>query len=47
MTRPKTYGEYANQTSDVHVDKREFERKRSLAASEIADAIALPEEPQL
>lgn len=27
--------------------KREFERKRSLAASEIADAIAVPEEPQL
>lgn len=27
MTRPKTYGEYANQTSDVHVDKRVRDRE--------------------
>ena len=27
MTRPKTYGEYANQTSDVHVDSRVRDRE--------------------
>ena len=27
MTRPKTYGEYAEQTPDVHVDKRVRDRE--------------------
>ena len=29
MTRPKTYGEYANQTSDVHVDIRQPDIRRT------------------
>ena len=30
MTRPKTYGEYAEQTPDVHVDSRVRDREQTV-----------------